>query len=367
MKIIKHGFVSPEGEKFKQYNAWPTVISLSDGTLLAAWSGERLKHICPFGKVLAARSEDGGYTWGEPYVIQNTPLDDRDAGLCPTPDGAILMTSFSETLDDTVRFLDHWLHGPRSTEQREMMMAQYDKMTDADKKRYHGSTLGVSRDNGYTFSDPVTVPVSSPHGPTVLSNGEILYVGSYAWKDVSYSQGAKRGICAIRVDTDCNILGDVQLIAAKPADLGEPAAFCEPYAKEMPNGDILVAIRLETKSHCNCDTFLCRSTDGGKSFSPATPAGWGGYPPHLFVTSKGEVVATYGIREFPMGIRARVSRDNGYTWGEEIVLRDDGLDWDLGYPSTTENEKGELVTTYYMKDRHDLNMNRIQYTIWTLE
>ena len=52
MKIIKHGFVSPKEKYPRAYNGWPTVISLSDGTLLAAWSGERLKHICPFGKVL---------------------------------------------------------------------------------------------------------------------------------------------------------------------------------------------------------------------------------------------------------------------------------------------------------------------------
>ena len=101
MKIIKHGFVSPTQPEGQRYNAWPTVISLSDGTLFAAWSGERLKHICPFGKVLAARSVDGGYTWGEPYVIQNTPLDDRDAGLCEVAPGRILMTSFSEGRDIT--------------------------------------------------------------------------------------------------------------------------------------------------------------------------------------------------------------------------------------------------------------------------
>ena len=90
-------------------------------------------------------------------------------------------------------------------------------------------------------------------------------------------------------------------------------------------------------------------------------------PAHIFVTSKDEIVLTYGRRQMPMGIRARISRDNGHTWSEELVLRDDGLDWDLGYPSTTENDKGELVTVYYMKDNKGLNENRIQYTIWALD
>ncbi len=135
----------------------------------------------------------------------------------------------------------------------------------------------------------------------------------------------------------------------------------------MPNGDILVAIRVQSKALNLYTVYFSRSTDGGKTFSAAQPTGWNGMPAHLFVTSKGEVVVAYGRREDPMGIRVRVSRDNGYTFGEEMILRGDGIDWDLGYPSTTENGKGELVTVYYMKDKKGLNENRIQYTIWTLD
>ncbi len=226
MKIIKHGFVSPAQPEGQRYNAWPTVIALSDGTLLAAWSGERLKHICPFGKVLASRSTDGGYTWGEPYIIQNTPLDDRDAGLCEVAPGRILMTSFSEGRDITYKYLKHWLHAPRTTEQRELIEKRAAAITDADEERYLGSTLAVSRDNGYTFSDPVVVDVSSPHGPTMLTNGEILYVGSWAGKDIGYAAGARRGIFALRLSADGQVIGEPQLVAATPTE-GD-IVFCEP-------------------------------------------------------------------------------------------------------------------------------------------
>lgn len=364
MKIIKHGLVTPKEDFPRAYNGWPTVISLSDGTLLAAWSGERLKHICPFGKVLAARSTDGGYTWDEPYIIQNTPLDDRDAGLCEIAPGRILMTSFSEGRDITYKYLEHWLHHPRTTEERELIEKRAAEITDADEARYLGPTLSLSTDNGYTWSNPTVVDVSSPHGPTMLRNGEILYVGSWAGKDTGYAAGQQRGIYALRLDKDANVIGAPQLIA--PTAGGEDFVFCEPYAKQMPNGDILVAIRVESKKENVHSTYFCRSTDGGKTFSAAAPTGWIGMPAHMFVTSKGEVVITYGRREMPMGIRARVSRDNGYTWSEELPLREDGLDWDLGYPTTTENKNGELITVYYMKDKDSLNENRINYTIWTL-
>ena len=358
MKIIKHGFVSPAQPEGQRYNAWPTVISLSDGTLLAAWSGARLKHICPFGKVLAARSIDGGYTWGEPYVIQNTPLDDRDAGLCVVGD-RILMTSFCAGRAKNEMFLSHWLHNPRTTAQRERIEQRLAQITDADEARYLGPTLAISKDNGHTFSDPVHIPTTSPHGPMVSERGDILHVGS-----LGSTEKGEPGIYVLRVDADGNALAAPQLIMKKPE---ENTVVCEPYAAEMPNGDILVAIRVQNKYQFLYTVYLCRSTDGGKTFSEPQPTGWNGMPAHIFVTSKGEVVIAYSRREFPMGIRARVSRDNGHTWSEEMILRNDGLDWDLGYPTTTENAKGELVTVYYMKDKKGLNENRIQYTIWTLD
>ena len=359
MKIIKHGFVTPKEKYPRAYNGWPTVISLSDGTLLAAWSGNRLKHICPFGEVKAARSTDGGYTWSEPYVIQKTPMDDRDGGLCEIAPGKILMTSFASGRVQHERFLTHWLHGARTTKEREMLEKGYAKITDADEAHYMGPTLAVSTDNGYTFSEPKHVPLTSPHGPMLTKEGHILHIGSLA----SSEQG-ERGIYTELLDENCNVISAPKLVMPNiDADTG----VCEPYAAQMPNGDILAAIRVQNKYKNLYTIYLCRSTDGGKTFSEPVPTGWIGMPAHIFVTSKGEVVIAYGRRQMPMGIRVRVSRDNGYTWSEEFSLRNDGLDWDLGYPTTTENARGELVTVYYMKDNLSPYENRVQYTVWTLD
>ena len=359
MKIIKHGYVSPVQPQGQRYNAWPTVITLADGTLLAAWSGERLKHICPFGKALAARSADGGYTWETPYVIQNTPLDDRDAGLCEIAPGKILMTSFAAGRAKNEFFIPHWLHYPRTTEERVLIENRLAEITDADEARYLGPTLALSKDNGRTFSEPVHVPLTSPHGPMITRNGEILHVGSLG----STEKGAP-GIYIERLDENCRVIGEPQLIMSPP---DKDTVVCEPYAAEMPNGDILVSIRVQNKYKVLYTVYLSRSTDGGKTFSEPQPTGWDGMPPHILVTSRNEVIASYGVRLGDrIGIRARMSRDNGYTWSEEMILREDGLDWDLGYPTTAENANGELVTVYYMKDNKSLNENRIQYTVWAL-
>ena len=60
---------------------------------------------------------------------------------------------------------------------------------------------------------------------------------------------------------------------------------------------------------------------------------------------------TYGYRAQPFGIRARLSWDEGQTWDQEVILRDDGGSHDLGYPRTIQRPDGTLVTVYYFNDR----------------
>lgn len=363
MKIIKQGYVSPESKSHFRYNAWPTVISLSDGTLLAGWSGDRFKHICPFGRVMMSRSLDGGYTWLPPYCVQDTTLDDRDAGLLQAGD-RIFMTSATNTVAMQRKHNDgHWLHEANTPEKKAFVLSYLDMLTEEDEE-LAGPTIAVSKDNGYTFTDPINVPITSPHGPMLTKDGRVIWVGKYSTFGERIYPGLKQAIYAMEFDPDCNTVAGPWLVAERPEDVDPSCEWSEPHAAQMPNGDILVAIRYHYKPEDVQSIYLCRSTDGGKTFSKPEPTGWDGFPPHIFVTSTGAVVLSYGCRHEGKGIRARISYDNGHTFGEEIVLRNDGIDWDLGYPSTTENAQGQLVTVYYMKDKDDPNENRIQYMIW---
>ena len=60
---------------------------------------------------------------------------------------------------------------------------------------------------------------------------------------------------------------------------------------------------------------------------------------------------TYGHRARPFGIRARLSRDGGRTWAQEIILRDDGGGTDIGYPRTVQRPDGKIVTLYYFHEQ----------------
>jgi hypothetical protein len=98
---------------------------------------------------------------------------------------------------------------------------------------------------------------------------------------------------------------------------------------------------------------------------------WGA-PGDLARMRDGRIACVYGYRLPPFGLRARLSEDEGRTWGREIVLRDDGGSWDLGYPRVVEHEPGRLLTVYYMNRKDDpIQMNggvrHIAQTVFTAD
>jgi hypothetical protein len=88
-----------------------------------------------------------------------------------------------------------------------------------------------------------------------------------------------------------------------------------------------------------------------------------GNPPSMVKLKDGRLAITYGYRAEPFGIQARLSSDNGETWTDPIVLRDDGGNWDIGYTRTVQRPDGKLVTVYYFNDHAD-GERYISSTIW---
>jgi hypothetical protein len=194
-----------------------------------------------------------------------------------------------------------------------------------------------------------------------LPDGDLLYIGrAFGDRAKASFDYLPEGIYAMLLSPDGKVKKAPWLVV--PA--AEDALLCEPHAALMPDGSILLSIRAQAKEPKLFTIYNCISTDNGMSFSTPVSTGWDGSPPHILVHSSGAVIMTYARRNAPFGQMARISRDSGRTWSEELVLRDDGPDWDLGYPCTAENQNGELVTVYYQ--RSTPNGNQIQYTIWTI-
>ncbi|WP_234800540.1 sialidase family protein [Luteitalea pratensis] len=99
---------------------------------------------------------------------------------------------------------------------------------------------------------------------------------------------------------------------------------------------------------------LHTSSDGGRTWAAAgTPvADTGrGNPGALLALADGRLALIYGQRKAPYGMYAVMSEDQGRTWAPPVTLRDDAVDWDLGYPRAVLRADGVIVTAYYYNDR----------------
>ncbi len=88
-----------------------------------------------------------------------------------------------------------------------------------------------------------------------------------------------------------------------------------------------------------------------------------GNPPSLVKLPDGRICVTYGYRNIPYSIRARISTDKGKTWSKEILLRDDARKFDIGYTQSIVREDGKIVTVYYYTTEEKNEMH-IAATIW---
>ena len=319
------------------YFAWPTIAKLQNGKIAVAASGYRLAHVCPFGKTVMAISEDNGETYSAPMPIIDTILDDRDAGLCPFGKSGLILTSFNNTVNQQ----RDWAKGTSTEAYRN---AYLDLIDPEEQKIYHGSTFRVSHDNGVTFGPIYHSPITSPHGPTELSDGAILWVGRT--RDFSDEDC----IAAYLINPET---GEMTFQGKIPPAIAKPGFSCEPHAIELPDGSILCHIRVQERSMGSgyqvFTVYQSVSQDKGKTWT--TPQALldplGGSPPHLMRHSSGTLICSYAIRKPPYGIRMMFSKDNGKTWDVDHELLEKAPSPDLGYPATIELPDHTLLTVYY--------------------
>jgi len=120
----------------------------------------------------------------------------------------------------------------------------------------------------------------------------------------------------------------------------------------------------ERKNSRYIDSWI--SHDNGKSWKfagkPVDDAGEGN-PPSLIKLKDGHLCLTYGYREKPYTICAKLSSDNGKTWSAPIILRTNGSGRDIGYVRSVQRPDGKVVTIYYFEDS-DQPERFIECAIW---
>jgi hypothetical protein len=131
-----------------------------------------------------------------------------------------------------------------------------------------------------------------------------------------------------------------------PRDGDDPAKYHELHVVEAESGKLVAQIRNHNAAN-DRETLQTTSSDGGQSWDVPRPIGVWGLPSHLLRLGDGRLLMSYGYRRAPFGNQARISRDEGETWGEPITISDDGAGVDLGYPSTVQLADGSLLSVWY--------------------
>lgn len=358
---VKHGIVNRMTGSLFNYQAWPTVAGDENGTLYAVASGFRVRHVCPFGKTVMYISRDGGNTWTVPMVINDTYMDDRDAGILYLGNGKLLLSWFTRTA-------------------REYKIPKYEKMMRDAHPAAVGAVYGMldgyehlpkgaeetasyvrlSEDYGVTWSEPVRLPISAPHGPCVCKDGSLVYLGT---EHNAHGQ-LPAGSHAVYTSRDQGKNWEFTGMFPHPKRIKPECEFSEPHVIQLSDGSLLGAIRIDGDGPFTVATAI--SADGGKTWTEPQPTGICGAPPHLMRHSSGALILSYGRREKPYGQRAAVSYDDGKTWETEYVLDTCEHSADLGYASTAELPDGGLITLYYQKLPGDEQCS-VLYTKWNLE
>jgi Neuraminidase (sialidase) len=362
-KIIETKVITTQPEF---YHGWPTVAQRANGELWVTCSGGREAHVCPFGKVVAMKSSDHGGTWSTPQVIYDGPIDDRDSGVLETAKGTLLVTTFTSlAYEDSFKkatamaeLTDKgWVSKAMPADRYARWKAAHEKLSDAERQAQLGEWVLRSTDGGETWSKPIPTVVNSPHGPIQLKDGRLLYAGKQLWsgdKKIGVAESKDDGLTW-------------QWLAEIPTRQGDDAtkSYHELHAIEAADGTLIAQIRNHNAANKG-ETLQSESTDGGKTWSEPHSIGVWGLPSHLLRLRDGRLVMTYGHRRKPFGNQARISTDNGKSWGEAMILSGDGIGGDLGYPSTVELPDGTLLSVWYEK-MAEPKLAVLRQATWRLE
>jgi len=351
------------------YIGWPTVAEKQDGELILSYSGGREGHVCPFGRLEFMRSADNGRTWSKPQILIESILDDRDSGLCQTSKGTLLVTWFTSTYwqDHVFNQKEKVASWPQEKKQRWEKMEQQIatekyrypsiKKEIVDSKNAIKQWMIRSEDDGKTWSEPYLVPMMSPHGPIVASDGRLLLAG----KTEEFI-----GLCESTDDGKTwNIVSRIE-----PMTDHDSKDYHELHIVEAADGTLIVQIRNHNKTY-HFETLQTESRDRGKTWTPIHSIGVWGFPSHLLLLADKNILMTYSYRgagRKPSGsnrVEARISTDNGKTWSEPVRISDNLYCGDFGYPSSVELDNNKILSIWYEKQADSKNAV-LRQAVWEI-
>lgn len=329
------------------YCAFPSVIKRPNGELIVAFrrapdrrmlGEERYTHTDPNSYLVLVRSKDKGLTWtNEPELIYAHAFGgSQDPCLLQLRDKTLLCTSYGWTLVKPE--VKSSLTFPVGFSGDFIFLGGYILRSENAGKTWKGPYYPPAIPSERRFNalgEPL--PAYNRGSLYEARNGHILWVVASSDPETQ-----------TRTETHLIVSEDKGLTwkYSCPVARDEKATFNETSVYETPEGDIVAFLRTANLEDQAC---IARSTDGGKSFEPWQKMGFQGHPLNALRLPDKRVLLTYGYRHKPYGIRARILNPEctDYETAQEIILRDDGGNSDIGYPWPVMLGKKRILVVYY--------------------
>lgn len=340
-------FIIYEDAQF--YSSFPSVIKKGDGEIIVAFrrapdrkifQENGSSHVDPNSYLVYVRSADNAVSWSkQPELLYAHAFGgSQDPCLLQLRDGTILCTSY----------------GWAFVREQGLENLKQPVFKNKEGSVFLGGYVLRSTDGGKSWDGPL-YPPNIPAEVKYTALGDPL---------PAYNRGALwegrdgRIFWVVAAGADPENLGRTSNYLLISEDKGlswkyssavavdDKVAFNETSVYETPKGDLVAFIRT---AHLEDQACIARSTDGGKSFGQWESMGFQGHPLQALRLPDNRVFLVYGYRHKPYGIRARIlnAECTDYRTAEEIVIRTDGANSDIGYPWAVMLDDNRVLVTYY--------------------
>ena len=341
-------------EKF--YSSFPSMVRRPNGELIVAFRraperrafGETgITHTDANSYLMLVRSKDNGQTWSRnPELIFAHPFGgSQDPCMVQLHDGSLICASYGWS----------WVHSDAIAKMKGVV--HYGNFV------FLGGYLLRSEDGGHRWEGPILPrPCEGESVRDIFGNLVPAYNrgamcegkdGRLYWAVASANPtNSRTSSTHLMISSDKGRTWEYGCPIARD----ERFTINETSLYQTPKGDLVAFMRTEGFDD---RTIVARSPSAasgvrGKrdiSFDHWIDAGFKGHPHHAITLPDKRVLLVYGYRHPPFGVRARVLDPECNRFdSEELVLRDDGGNGDLGYPwATMVSNKRALVVYYFNK------------------
>ena len=324
-----------EGELLQQVTSINTTYSSATSISHDNLGGEKLG-----GKSVALRSRDYGRTWEKPVFNMMSNADPKLAK--------------AKTMGDLqpIDFLD-----------RNVLVSNSSPGFGTPAGR---TLVRVSKDRGHSWGPSIAVPNDGLYSTSGMNSILVRPDGTaLIWLMEVDKDGWNRHPCVFALPPNGTDFHFLTFITKQHDPFGEADGdytstfrfgghrWFYPRGYMLPDGRMLCVMRSQRDPRGDMWTEVYSSDDRGRTWQFLSRVNDFGSPGSLVVKKDGHLVMVYGYRLMPSGIRAKVSEDGGKTWGPELIVRDDGGSWDLGYPNAWETDDGKIGTIYYFNSKND--------------